>query len=105
MGTDILVNCASQEYFSAIDRETLQLRVVEPVFCEMRGGEPRIVSFFAKKARGSMARFIVERRITNVQGLLDFDMGGYRFQPDASEGDRLVFIRDEAVKSPVSEGS
>ena len=81
VGTDILVNCASQEYFGAVDRAKLKLRVIEPQFYEMRGGVPKIVSFFAKKARGSMARFIVERRITDVEGLKDFDFGGYRFQP------------------------
>ncbi len=96
VGTDILVNCASQEYFGAVDRKKLNLRVIEPVFYEIRAGEPKIVSFFAKKARGSMARFIVERRITDFEGLRDFDMGGYRFDPGASDGDRLVFIRDGA---------
>ncbi len=98
-GTDVLVNCASQEYFGAVDLKRLKLRVIEPVFYELKAGEPRIVSFFAKKARGTMARFILERRITDPEGLKDFDLGGYRFDPGISEGDRLVFLRDEPAQS------
>lgn len=92
--SDILVNCASQEYFGAVDRAKLKPRLIEPAFMEVKAGIPKIVSFFAKKARGSMARFIVENRITDPEGLKDFDMGGYRFDAAASEGDRLVFLRD-----------
>jgi len=92
-GTDVLVNCASQEYFGAVDPEALKLRVITPVFLEDRPEGARIVSFYAKKARGAMARFIVERRLTDPDGLADFDAGGYRYRPDMSEGDRLVFLR------------
>lgn len=95
-GTDILVNCASQEYFGAVDRGALKLRVIEPVFMEEKAGQAKIVSFYAKKARGSMARFIVERRVTDPEGLKDFDLGGYAYQPEMSEGDRWVFLRGEA---------
>ena len=94
VGTDVLVNCASEEYFGAVDRDALKLRVITPVFKEMRQGTPKIVSFFAKKARGSMARFIIQRRLTDVDALKEFDLGGYRYQPEMSEGDRLVFLRD-----------
>ena len=94
-GSGILVNCASQEYFGAVDRKALKLRVVTPEFYELKNGDPRIVSFFAKKARGSMARFIVENRVTDPEGLKDFDLGGYRFVAD--EGDRLIFHRQEAA--------
>jgi len=98
-GSEILVNCASQEYFGAVDRKTLKPRLIEPVFMEVKAGMPKIVSFFAKKARGSMARFIVENRVTHVEGLKDFDLGGYRFDAASSAGDRLVFLRDEAQSS------
>ncbi len=91
--SDVLVNCASQEYFGAVDLEALNLRVITPVFMEDKGGTPKIVSFYAKKARGSMARFIIQRRLTDPEGLKDFDLGGYAYQPDMSEGDRLVFLR------------
>ena len=94
LNTDTLVNCASQEYFGAVDLKALKLRVITPVFMEERNGEAKIVSFFAKKARGSMARYIIHNRLTAAEGLKDFDYGGYRFQPDMSEGDRWVFLRD-----------
>ena len=61
---------------------------------EEKNGEAKIVSFFAKKARGSMARYVIQRRLTDPEGIKDFDLGGYRYQPDMSEGDRWVFLRD-----------
>jgi cytoplasmic iron level regulating protein YaaA (DUF328/UPF0246 family) len=94
MGSDTLVNCASVEYFGAVDMDALKLRVITPVFMEEKAGTPKIVSFFAKKARGAMARFMIERRITDPEGLKDFDTAGYRFNAGMSEGGRWVFLRD-----------
>ncbi|CUH51640.1 peroxide stress protein YaaA [Shimia marina] len=94
LNTDVLVNCASQEYFGAVDLKALKLRVITPVFMEERDGTAKIVSFFAKKARGSMARYMIHNRLTEAEGLKDFDYGGYRFDPEKSEGDRWVFLRD-----------
>lgn len=96
MGTDILVNCASNEYFSAVDAAALKLRVITPVFMGERGGQAKIVSFYAKKARGAMARFICENRLTDPEALTAFDTGGYCFSAELSEGDRLVFLRAQA---------
>ena len=93
-GSDTLVNCASQEYFGAVDLKALKLNLVTPQFYEIKNGKPAIVSFFAKKARGSMARFIVENRVTSVEGLKDFDLGGYRFTDTADDGTTLVFQRE-----------
>ncbi|WP_170430898.1 peroxide stress protein YaaA [Ruegeria arenilitoris] len=93
IGTDVLVNCASQEYFGAVDPKVLKLRVVTPVFMEDKAGTPKIVSFFAKKARGAMARYIIQHRLTDPKGLLDFDTGGYEYRPDLSENDKPVFVR------------
>lgn len=93
-GTETLINCASQEYFGAVDPKALKLRVVTPVFMELKNGQPKIVSFFAKKARGSMARFIIQNRLTDAEAIKDFDLGGYKFEPDMSEGDRWVFLRE-----------
>ncbi len=98
-GASFLVNCASQEYFGAVDLKRLKPQVIEPVFMEVKAGTPKIVSFFAKKARGSMALFILERRITDPEGLKDFDLGGYQFQPGESSETRLVFHRDAAAQS------
>jgi cytoplasmic iron level regulating protein YaaA (DUF328/UPF0246 family) len=93
VGTDVLVNCASQEYFGAVAPKALKLRVITPVFMEDKAGQQKIVSFFAKKARGAMARFIVQNRLTDPAGLTDFDIGGYAFRPDLSAPDRPVFVR------------
>ena len=95
-GTDTLVNCASQEYFGAVDLKALKLSVVTPQFYEVKSGSPRIVSFFAKRARGAMARFIIENRVSDVAGLKDFDLGGYRFVSGDADG-ALIFHRDEAA--------
>ncbi|MEQ6249676.1 peroxide stress protein YaaA [Sulfitobacter sp. HNIBRBA3233] len=95
-GSDTLINCASQEYFGAVDRKALDLRVVTPQFMEDKGDGkgPKIVSFYAKKARGAMARFIVQNRITDANALRDFDLGGYAFDADRSTPDTPVFLRD-----------
>ncbi len=93
-GVDVIVNCASHEYFSAVDRVALHPRVISPVFKEMpEGQEPRIVSFYAKKARGAMARFILENRLRNPEALRDFSTGGYEYLPQLSEPDQPVFVR------------
>ena len=93
-GSDTLLNCASVEYFTAVDPAALKLRVVTPVFMEDREGDSKIVSFFAKRARGAMARFVMQNRITDAEDLKGFDLGGYGYRPDLSEGDRMVFTRD-----------
>lgn len=94
LGTDTLVNCASEEYFRAADRKSLKLRVITPQFLEVKDGRPRIVSFFAKRARGAMARFITQNRLTDAEGLKGFQTGGYAFDKDLSHGDTMVFLRD-----------
>ena len=92
-GSDVLVNCASQEYFGAVALKALKLRVVTPAFMEDKGQGPKIVSFFAKKARGAMARYMVQNRLKDVADLQDFDIGGYTYQPDLSTPDKPVFVR------------
>ncbi|WP_390911530.1 peroxide stress protein YaaA [Pseudosulfitobacter sp. SM2401] len=92
-GSDVLVNCASQEYFGAVALKALKLRVVTPAFMEDKGQGPKIVSFFAKKARGAMARYMVQNRLKDVAALQDFDIGGYSYQPDLSTPDKPVFVR------------
>lgn len=95
-GSGILVNCASVEYFTAVKQDVLNLRVITPQFLEMKAGQPKNVSFYSKKARGSMARFIVQNRLRDFESLKDFNLGGYQYQPEMSDGDNLVFLRDEA---------
>ncbi|OUS05111.1 hypothetical protein A9Q96_13515 [Rhodobacterales bacterium 52_120_T64] len=93
-GSDTLLNCASVEYFTAVDPSALKLRVITPIFMEDREGDSKIVSFFAKRARGAMARFVMQNRITDAEDLKGFDLGGYGFRPDMSEEGRMVFTRD-----------
>ena len=93
VGSQVLVNCASQEYFGAVDRDALKLRVITPQFMEDKGGQPKIVSFYAKKARGAMARYIVQHRLTDPDSLRDFDSGGYAFSEELSQPDQPVFVR------------
>lgn len=100
LGTDTLINCASVEYFSAVDPKALKLNVITPQFLEDKPSGPKIVSFFAKKARGAMARFIIERRLTDPAGILDFDTGGYAYAPDLSQPGKPAFFRSaEAAKA------
>ena len=89
----VLVNCASQEYFGAVQTDALNLPVVTPVFKEWRDGKLKIISFFAKQARGAMARFIVQNRLRDPETLKDFDAGGYRFNATESDASTFVFVR------------
>ena len=94
VGSKALVNCASQEYFGAVDPGALAIPVITPVFKEIKDGTPRIVSFYAKKARGAMARHIVQNRLTDPADLTGFSAGGYRYAADASDGETMVFMRE-----------
>ena len=89
----VVVNLASQEYARVALRPALRARVVDCVFEEVRDGTPRIISFFAKKARGLMARYAVQHRVRSVRQLEGFDDEGYALDRAASTRDRLVFRR------------
>ena len=97
IGADVLINCASQEYFGAVDQSALKLRVITPVFMEDKGGQAKIVSFYAKRARGAMARFIIQRRLVDAASIVEFDSGGYQYQPKLSKPESPVFIRPAAA--------
>jgi len=89
----VIVNLASQEYFKSVDRKVLQARVVECVFQDYKNGQYKIISFFAKRARGLMARFAIEHKAKTVEQLKAFNLEGYAFSPDVSDADTLVFRR------------
>lgn len=89
----VIVNLASQEYFRAADRKILKARVIECVFEDWKNGQYKIISFFAKRARGLMARYAVVHRLTTPKKLEKFNLGGYAFDDAESEPDRLVFRR------------
>ncbi len=93
VGTDVLVNCASQEYFGAVDLKALGLRLITPVFLDVSKGQEKVISFNAKRARGAMARYIITHRLTTPEGLQDFDTGGYIYQPERSSADEMIFLR------------
>ena len=93
----VIVNLASQEYFKAVDRKALKPRVVSCVFEEFRGDGYKVISFMAKRARGLMVRYAVENKLVTVKKLQRFDAEGYRFDPDVSALDRLVFRRRQAA--------
>lgn len=88
-----LVNLASQEYFGAVDAKALKLPVVNIHFREEKDGESRIISFFAKKARGTMARYAIENRIDRAEDLKAFDRDGYGFQASPSTENDWIFTR------------
>lgn len=92
----IVVNLASDEYFKAVKTDKLARAVISPVFKDLKNGEYKIISFHAKKARGMMARYIVEQRIQDPEELKKFDRGGYRFDEATSTVVKPVFLRDSA---------
>jgi cytoplasmic iron level regulating protein YaaA (DUF328/UPF0246 family) len=92
-GAKALVNCASTEYFSAVDQNALNLPVITPQFLETEDGAGRIISFWAKRARGAMARYICEHHITDPDDLRGFDLGGYRYDKRLSNAGQMVFTR------------
>ncbi|WP_330960514.1 peroxide stress protein YaaA [Photobacterium sp. 53610] len=94
-GDDILINLASNEYFKAVKPKSLKGKVVTPVFKDCKNGQYKVISFFAKKARGMMARYIIDNRLTSVEQLKQFDVAGYYFSPEESTDKELVFKREE----------
>ncbi|MGE6529122.1 peroxide stress protein YaaA [Pseudomonas sp. NPDC077382] len=93
-GDDVLLNLASKEYFSAVKRKALNARVIDVDFKDMKNGQYKIISFYAKKARGLMSRFVIKERVQDPEQLKDFDYDGYHYCPDSSTPDHLVFLRD-----------
>ena len=93
-GSAVLVNLASNEYFRAVQPGALDAEVVTPVFKDLKNGKYKIISFYAKKARGQMARFILERELNEAAGLKKFRVDGYRYNRAESTARELVFTRD-----------
>lgn len=96
LGADpVLVNLASNEYFKSVQPNKLKARVITPVFQETKDGKTRTLFMFAKQARGLMARYLIDHRITEPEGLKAFDSRGYRFREALSDGDTWVFERPQ----------
>ncbi|MDT0593451.1 peroxide stress protein YaaA [Glaciecola petra] len=92
---EVLVNLASNEYFSSVNTAKLSARVITPQFKDEKNGKYKIISFYAKKARGLMARYIIENQVTEIAQLKQFDTAGYQFDATSSTDTELVFKRAE----------
>ncbi len=92
--SDVLINLASNEYFKSINTKKLKAKVVTPIFKNSKNGEYKIISIFAKKARGLMTRYIIKNEITNPEDLLSFNEGGYYYNSNLSTPDKPVFTRE-----------
>ena len=97
LNSELVVNLASQEYFKAVNTKALNARVVTPVFKDFKNGQYKIISFFAKKARGLMARYIIQQRLSDAEQLKAFDLAGYQYSAEQSSAKELVFLRESVV--------
>ena len=90
-----VINLASNEYFKSIKKKGLKGRLITPAFKEIKDGETRMLGMFAKQARGMMARYMIQNRIEEADGLKSFNLGGYKFQKDLSDDTNWVFTRNQ----------
>ncbi len=97
-GSNYIVNLASNEYFKSVKKTKLDGQLITPVFKDEKNGNYKIIAFFAKKARGMMADFIIQNKITDVDGLRKFKTAGYKFSKKDSTDSELVFLRKEPTK-------
>lgn len=93
---NVVLHLASEEYFKAVDRKALKAPVVQCVFQEFRNGAWKVISFNAKRARGMMARYVIENQLTRPQDLHGFNSAGYRYDPEESTPEKLFFRRESA---------
>lgn len=92
----VLVNLASNEYFKSVQKKNLNARLITPQFKDWKNGQYKMISFYAKKARGLMCRYAIQNRITQAEDLKGFDLDGYYFSGEQSDQNTWVFLRDEA---------
>ena len=90
---DCVINLASNEYFKAVNKKVLNAEIINPVFKDEKNGTLKIISFYAKKARGMMTRFIIQNRIKNVEEIKNFNLGGYAFSESLSNNKEWIFTR------------
>lgn len=93
--SQILLNLASDEYYKAVKESALDAQIIKPVFLDQKNGKYKVISFYAKKARGLMARFVIEQQIQQVEDLKAFNSEGYYFDAENSNAKELVFKREE----------
>lgn len=93
---NVLINLASNEYSKVINRKKLKAKIITPVFKDQKNGVYKVISFFAKRARGLMSRYIIDNRVTEAEALKAFNASGYYFDLEQSTATDWVFLRDEA---------
>jgi cytoplasmic iron level regulating protein YaaA (DUF328/UPF0246 family) len=98
-GSNILINLASNEYFKAVNSRQLSGKVITPVFKDYKGGRYKVISFYAKKARGLMASYIIKNAINEPEGIKNFDAAGYYFSLESSNDKEWVFLRDDPASA------
>lgn len=91
----LLVNLASDEYYKSVNEKKIQAEIIKPVFLDQKNGKYKVISFYAKKARGLMARYLIQNKLSQVEQLKAFDSEGYYFDAESSSDKELVFKRDE----------
>ncbi|MGV0885871.1 peroxide stress protein YaaA [Acinetobacter venetianus] len=91
----VLVNLASDEYYKSVNEKKIQAEIIKPVFLDQKNGKYKVISFYAKKARGLMARYLIENKLNQAEQLKAFDSEGYYFDAESSSNKELVFKRDE----------
>lgn len=94
----VLINLASKEYYSAVQEKALNAEIISPVFKDQKNGRHKIISFYAKKARGLMAAYIIKNRLDDVEQIKGFDSDGYYYSPEQSTASDWVFLRDEVAE-------
>jgi cytoplasmic iron level regulating protein YaaA (DUF328/UPF0246 family) len=99
--SNVVVNLASNEYFSAVIPSGLNGQLISPVFKDEKKGKYKIISFYAKKARGMMADYIVKNKLKESEDLREFSTGGYAYDAASSTVDKPVFLRSEASLSKI----
>lgn len=95
-GDDVLINLASNEYFKSVKKKQLNATMITPAFKDWKNGQYKMISFFAKKARGLMGRYIIDNQVSDLEQLKAFDYGGYQYNESLSKGNDWVFTRKEA---------
>ncbi len=94
-GDNVLINLASNEYFKSVKTKQLDGQIITPVFKDCKNGQYKVISFYAKKARGMMARYILDNKVDSIEALIRFDTAGYYFVEEESTATELVFKREE----------
>ena len=91
----VIINLASNEYFKVVNKKILQGEIITPIFKDWKNGKYKIISFYAKKARGFMAAYIIKNKLENIEDIKNFTQAGYSYNSDLSENNQLIFTRSE----------